>query len=185
MELFSPAWLNPSFRRRGGGVFETVALLVPPHPFLCCGNPHLQQNLLAGILVGSMEGACLVAPGIQLRGMFCEHLVWEFCLFVFNLTHTPANHVLPASTRITLARVQEKPGNWPKIKWMNSACPLHYGFFVGYSWLLLSLRKRLGRRSLSNYPGPRGDKWVEKVIASRHRWGQCKFCWGWDFFFFS
>ena len=36
-----------------------------------------------------------------------------------------------ASTRITLARAQEKPGNWPKIKHMNSLCPLHYSFLLG------------------------------------------------------
>lgn len=36
-----------------------------------------------------------------------------------------------ASTRITLARAQEKPGNWPKIKRMNSLCPLHYSFLLG------------------------------------------------------
>lgn len=41
------------------------------------------------------------------------------------------NWFLHASTRITLARAQEKPGNWPKIKRMNSLCPLHYSFLLG------------------------------------------------------
>lgn len=41
------------------------------------------------------------------------------------------NRFLHASTRITLARAQEKPGNWPKIKRMNSLCPSHYSFLLG------------------------------------------------------
>lgn len=52
-------------------------------------------------------------------------------LFVFNLAHTHVNQVPYANTRIILARAQEKPGNRPKIKCMNSACPLHYVFLLG------------------------------------------------------
>ena len=88
-----------------------------------------------------------------------------------------------ASTRITLARAQEKPGNWPKIKHMNSLCPLHYSFLLG----ILDpppLRKRLGSRNWSHYPRHRErmDEWG-KVTANKHRRGPYRFYWIQDFFF--
>lgn len=54
--------------------------------------------------------------------MFFKHSVWV----CFNFAHTRAIHNSCANTRITLARDQEKPGNWPKIKCLNSVCPLYY-----------------------------------------------------------
>lgn len=81
----------PSEGGSGRG-FETVILLAAsPVPFCVVGNPRLYQDLLAGVLVGSVVSACLVTSWIQLGtcslSACCESFVY---FFVFNLTHTHA-----------------------------------------------------------------------------------------------
>ena len=87
-----------------------------------------------------------------------------------------------ASTRITLARAQEKPGNWPKIKRMNSLCPLHYSFLLGILDFFPPLGKGWEVGTEVIILGIE-DGWVGKVTANKHRRGQYRFYWIQDFFF--
>ena len=102
--FFSLTLCNTSTRRRRWQRIEILMqLAASPVPFCTL-------LLLAEISFRCpswISGRCLSGDLVDLG----EGCVPALCLFVSNLTHTHANQVPHASTRITLARAQEKPGN--------------------------------------------------------------------------